>query len=450
LKPVYTTRPKKLYKSNIINTKIEKIIYGGSGLATFDGIKVFVPHSAPGDFVQIKITEKKSNYYVAEIKKIVEPSLMRILPPCPYFKQCGGCDFQHVDYQSQLSIKKDFAIESLSRIGHTHLSDTLLITPSSPFRYRNKTQYPLAGRPLKIGYYRQLSHHVIDIEQCLLHPQIFDNLRLAIKELIVQVKETIYNEVKHSGNLRHIVIRQGVNTGEILLTYVTRTPKISEDLFKHLPQKFSNIVGITHNINPDKTNRILGDKNRILFGNDYFHEKILDKTFKISTTAFFQVNTNQAENMVKKLREYIGSGEQVLDLYCGVGMLSIMISDLAQKITGIEISKRAVRDAIENLKINNINNIQYIAAPVEVVIRNYQNIDIVILDPPRKGCSDNFLNNIIRLKPKKIIYISCNPTTFARDLAILNRSNYHLDQFELFDMFPQTYHVESIAKIVQK
>ncbi len=450
MKPDYTTRPRKLYKSNTLYTKIEKIVFGGNGIATFEGIKVFVPHSAPGDFVQVKIKEKKRNYYVAEIKKILEPSPLRIEPPCPYFTECGGCDLQHIAYQSQLEIKKEFTIESLDRIAHIRFQNNLSISSSASFHYRNKTQYPLANRPTRVGYYKQLSHHVIDIDHCLIHPQIFDDLRNAIKELVIQAKEPIYNEVKHSGNLRHIVIRQGINTNEILITYVTRTPSISEELYKHLPQKFTNIVGITQNINPEKTNRILGDKNKILFGNDYFYEQLLDKKFKISATAFFQVNTIQAENIVKKLREFVGSAEQVLDLYCGVGVLSIMINDLAKKIYGIEVSKRAIKDANENLKINNINNVEYIAAPVEIVIRNYMNIDTVILDPPRKGCSENFLQNVIRLRPKKIIYISCNPTTFARDMAILDQHNYRLEQFELFDMFPQTFHVESIAKIIPK
>jgi 23S rRNA (uracil1939-C5)-methyltransferase len=178
-------------------------------------------------------------------------------------------------------------------------------------------------------------------------------------------------------------------------------------------------------------------------------ERVLDKKFKISADAFFQVNTQQAENMAFKLREYIGSAEQVLDLYCGVGFLSIMASDLAKKIYGIEISRQTIYDAIENTKLNNISNIEYIASPVELAIRNYKNIDTIILDPPRKGCDENFLHNIARIKPKQIIYISCNPTTFARDIAILDKSGYHLDKYELMDMFPQTYHVESISKIVQ-
>ena len=445
-----TYNPKQLYISNVLNLRIEKLVFGGSGLASFNNIKIFVPYSAPGDLVKAKITEKKKNYYVAEIRQILEPSQMRIKPNCPYFMDCGGCDLQHISYDSQLTIKQEFALESLNRIGHLNILKAPSIIQSRPFHNRNKTQYPLIGRPLKIGFYRSMSHHVIDIDKCLLHPAIFDDIRAKIKELIISSKEPIYYEIQHSGNLRHIIIRQGMNTNEILITFVTRTSSLSEKLYKPLPQEFKNIVGITQSINPDRTNRILGDRNKTLFGKDYIMERVLDKKFKISADAFFQVNTQQAENMALKLREYIGSAEQVLDLYCGVGFLSITASDLVKKIYGIEISRQSIQDAIENTKLNNISNIEYIASPVELAIRNYKNIDTIILDPPRKGCDENFLHNIACIKPKQIIYISCNPTTFARDISILEKFNYHLEQYELMDMFPQTYHVESIAKIVPK
>lgn len=438
----------KLYKTNTFNAKIDKLVYGGNGLTTYNGIKVFVPYSAPGDYAQLKIVEKKSKYYVALINKLITPSSLRTEPPCPYFTECGGCDLQHIKYTKQLEIKQDFVLESINRIGHIRMKNRPAIITSMPFYYRNKTQYPLIGHPLKIGFFRQLSHHIIDVKHCLLHPDIFNRIRNVIKDLISKTREPVYNEVRHSGNLRHIIIRQGVNTSQILLTFVTRTNNFNPDLYKPLSGLFPTIVGITQNINPDRTNRILGGRNRVLFGNDYYYEQLLDKKFKISATAFFQVNTAQAEKMAKKLREYVGTAKQVLDLYCGVGVLSIMISSIADKIYGVEISPQAISDANENSRLNNITNIEFTTANAELAVKNYKNIDTVILDPPRKGCSENLLTNIAHLKPDKIIYISCNPTTFARDLAILKQKNYLLDKFELIDMFAQTYHVESIAKIV--
>lgn len=443
-------KPKQLYKSNTIKTRIEKVVFGGNGIATFDRMKVFVPYSAPQDVIQAKIIERKHNYYVAEINKLIEPSPLRTKPPCPYFTDCGGCDFQHLRYEAQLDIKKESVAEVLARIGHIRLARPLSISYSTPFHYRNKSQYPLANRPIRIGFYRPFSHHVIDIERCLLHPTVFDEIRAVIKEQVIRTKEPIYNEINHSGNLRHIIIRQGMNTEEILLTFVTRIPYLEPKLFKPLPQHFKNIIGMTQSINPERTNRILGNKSKTLYGHDYFYELISGKKFKVSANAFFQVNTLQAESIVKKLREYLGSADKVLDLYCGVGMLSIMISDLADELYGVEIDPDAIRDAKENAKMNKINNIEYVAAPAELAIRNYKNIDTIILDPPRKGCNENLLKNIARIKPKQIIYISCNPTTFARDMTKLDNLNYHLKDYELIDMFPQTYHVESIAKIIPK
>lgn len=426
------------------------MIYGGNGIATFDGVKVFVPFSAPHDYVQLCVTERKSKYYVAAITDIIQPSPMRVKPACSYFTECGGCDLQHINYQSQLEIKQHFVLESLNRIGHINLKNPPPTIPSKPFHYRNKTQYPLVGHPIKIGFFRQMSHHVIDIQKCLLHPPIFDQLRSIIKEQIIKTQEPIYNEIRHVGNLRHIIIRQGMYTNQLLIIFVTTTAHLNQNVFKHLTRSFPNIVGITQNINPDRTNRILGNKNRILFGNDFYYEKLLDKQFKISTKAFFQVNTEQAQNLVKKLREYIYPAEQVLDLYCGVGVLAIMISDLVKKVYGVEISQDAIQDAYENIKINKIDNIEFTAAPAELAINRFRKIDTVIIDPPRKGCSENLLNNITRHKPKKIIYISCNPTTFARDMAFLQTKHYQLEKYELIDMFAQTFHVEAIAKIIRQ
>lgn len=429
---------------------IEKVVYGGSGIGTYEGIKVFVPYSAPGDNLLVKINEKKRDYYIAEIKKILQPSPVRTNPPCQYFIRCGGCFLQHINYETQLDIKRTFVAESLKRIGHLAPFNSLKINPCSPFHHRNKTQYPLGSRPLKIGYYKSLTHKVIDIEECLLHPKVFDDIRKVIKENISGSKEKVYNEEKHTGNLRHIIFRQGQNTNEILVIFVTRTENLDENIYKNLPTQFNNIVGIVQNINTEKTNRIMGSKNKVLFGRDYYFENILDRKYKVSSSAFFQVNTFQTENIAKKLREYIGNANTVLDLYCGVGMLSIAINDLAKNIYGIELSKKAIQDAQDNIKLNNISNIEYISAPVEIGIRKYKNIDTIILDPPRKGCSQSVLHDIVKLKPEKIIYISCNPTTLARDLATLDNLGYKISELELFDMFPQTFHIESMVKIIPK
>ncbi|MEO0076203.1 MAG: 23S rRNA (uracil(1939)-C(5))-methyltransferase RlmD, partial [candidate division WOR-3 bacterium] len=333
---------------------------------------------------------------------------------------------------------------------HINIEQYPIITPSIPFHYRNKTQFPLERYGQKIGFYQRGSHRVVDITKCLLHPPIFDDLRWAIKQKLKLTKASIYNENNHTGNLRHLIIRQGAKTNEILIIFVTRTPVLDRKIYDSLPAKFDNIVGIIQNINPERTNRILGRKNKILFGRDYNFEYILNKKFKISVNSFFQINTLQTENIVMTLRQLINSPENLLDLYCGVGLFSICLADKCKKVIGIELEQQAINDAIENLKINGINNVEFICGPVEKKIQNFGNIDTVIIDPPRKGCAEDLLLHISKLKPKQIIYISCNPTTLARDLAVLARYEYQLKELRLFDMFPQTFHIESMVKLVPK
>lgn len=438
--------------TNEFECNIEKVVYGGIGICSFNNIKVFVPYTAPDDNLIVKVKNKKHNYWLADIKKIITPSPVRIEPQCQYYTVCGGCSLQHISYQSQLKIKTEYVLESLRRIGHINIEKYPNITPSVPFHYRNKTQFPLGrdGLKLKIGFYQQGTHRVVDIKKCLLHPPIFDDIRWIIKQNLKQTKASIYNESNHTGNLRHLIIRQGTKTNEILIVFVTRTNLLNQRIYDSLPKKFNNIIGIIQNINPERTNRILGKKNKILFGRDYNFECILDKKFKISVNSFFQINTFQTENIVKTLRKFIGSPKNLLDLYCGVGLFSISLADKCQRVIGIELEKQAINDAIENLKINNINNVEFICGPVEKVIQNFSDVDTVIIDPPRKGCSNDFLLYISKLKPKQIIYISCNPTTLARDLAVLAGNGYQIAELELFDMFPQTFHVESMVKLVSQ
>ncbi|MEO0083707.1 MAG: 23S rRNA (uracil(1939)-C(5))-methyltransferase RlmD [candidate division WOR-3 bacterium] len=435
---------------NEFECNIEKVVYGGIGICSYNNIKVFVPYTAPDDKLIVKVKDRKHNYWLADIKKIITPSPVRTQPLCQYYTVCGGCSLQHINYQSQLKIKSEYVLESLCRIGHINIEQYPIITPSIPFHYRNKTQFPLERYGQKIGFYQRGSHRVVDITKCLLHPPIFDDLRWAIKQKLKLTKASIYNENNHTGNLRHLIIRQGAKTNEILIIFVTRTPVLERKIYDSLPAKFDNIVGIIQNINPERTNRILGRKNKILFGRDYNFEYILNKKFKISVNSFFQINTLQTENIVMTLRQLINSPENLLDLYCGVGLFSICLADKCKKVIGIELEQQAINDAIENLKINGINNVEFICGPVEKKIQNFGNIDTVIIDPPRKGCAEDLLLHISKLKPKQIIYISCNPTTLARDLAVLARYEYQLKELRLFDMFPQTFHIESMVKLVPK
>ncbi|MDH5684435.1 MAG: 23S rRNA (uracil(1939)-C(5))-methyltransferase RlmD, partial [candidate division WOR-3 bacterium] len=337
----------------MIELTIDKIVYGGDGIGNYNGIKVFVPYSAPQDRLLVSIQTKKKDYYIGRIKQILEPSPLRTNPPCVYFFSCGGCNFQHLTYESQLVLKKLLTNETLQRVGKIFLPAKNPKKAPSEFHYRNKTQYPLAP-PLKIGYFKSRTHQVIDIEKCLLHPEQFDRIRSFLKNVIKDSKETVYDEIKHQGNLRHIIIRQGFNTGEYLLILVTKQDKIKPIIDKKLNQEFPDIVGIVQSVNPEKTNRILGDEFRCLYGQDFYYEKILNKQFRISAESFFQVNTVQTETIAKKVLKFLSSNgtEHILDLFSGVGTFSIILAEFVARVTGIEISKAAVLDAKANLKIN--------------------------------------------------------------------------------------------------
>jgi 23S rRNA (uracil1939-C5)-methyltransferase len=435
----------------LIELTIDKIVYGGDGIGTYNGVKVFVPYSAPQDRLLVSITTKKKDYYIGRIREIIEPSPLRQNPPCIYFSSCGGCNLQHLSYNTQLVVKKLIANETLQRVGKIFIPVANPPKAPSEWHYRNKTQYPLAP-PLKIGYFRSKTHQVIDIEECLLHPEPFDRIRSLLKNLINDSKETVYDEIKHSGNLRHIIIRQGFNTGEYLLILVTRTNRLRPFVYKELTRSFPEIVGIVQNINPSKTNRILGDKFYTLYERDYYFEKILNKKFKVSAESFFQVNTLQTEHIAKIIRKFLAPNgtEHVLDLFSGVGTFSIILAESVGQVSGVEMSQTAVSDARENLKLNSVQNVEFFCETVEQGVKRFKRIDSIILDPPRKGCSNELIQLIVDLKPKRIVYISCNPATLARDLGTFDQLSYETTEIDLIDLFPQTFHIEAVANLVPK
>ena len=435
----------------VIELTIDKIVYGGDGIGQYNGIKVFVPFSAPQDRLLVSITDKKKDYYIGRIREIIEPSPLRRNPPCIYFYSCGGCTFQHLTYDAQLVMKKLITNDTLQRVGKIFIPASNPARALSEWHYRNKTQYPLAP-PMKIGYFRSKTHQVIDIEKCLLHPEPFDQIRGFIKNIINESQETIYNEINHEGNLRHIIIRKGINTGEYILILVTKSNQLRPFAYNQLSQIFPDIVGIVQNINPAMTNRILGDKFQCLYGRDFYYEKVLNKKFKVSAESFFQVNTTQTENIAKLIMKFLApqGTEHVLDLFCGVGTFSIILAEFVTKVTGIEISPTAVADAKENLKLNAVKNVEFFCDTAEQGVKKFNRIDSVILDPPRKGCSNELIQSVTGMKPQRVVYISCNPATLARDLAIFDHLGFEATEIDLVDLFPQTYHIEAVANLVPK
>lgn len=438
-------------KTEKVELYVERLVTGGDGIASWNGLKVFVRYAAPKERVVVKILQKKKNYAVAVIDKIIEPSPLRIKPRCEFFGKCGGCSLQHINYTGQLVIKKLLVNDALQHIGKIYVPVSNIKTLGPEWYYRNKTQYPVGdSKPVKIGFYERGTHNLIDIPVCYLHTPVFNELRNQIVNILTSFTEIPYDESNHQGNLRHIVFRQNYDN-RVLVIIVTRTRGLNPKLIEALAS-IPIIAGIVHNINPDKSNRILGDEMVLLSGQDFTIQKILHTSFRISAPSFFQVNQIQAEQLCRKVIELISpqGTETVLDLFCGVGMLSLVIAPTVKKVIGIEIEPAAIQDAQFNADANDIKNVEFINGDVDRLISRVEKADTVILDPPRKGCSPKTLKEILTLKPRLIIYVSCNTATLARDLAILEQAGYQCEWVEPLDMFPQTPHIETVVKLVPR
>ncbi len=434
----------------VVELLIDKLVQGGDGLATHDGMKIFVPFSAPQERVRARIVTQKRDYAVAEIEEVIEPSPLRVAAPCPHYGVCGGCQLQHINYQGQLVVKKLYVNEALQRIGQVFVPVRNVTTEADPWHYRNKTQYPVGagGNGLAIGFFKRGTHDLLDIPACLLHPVEFDRLREAIRAILVASGETGYCEARHDGNIRHVVLRQGTRDGGLLAIVVTRTPEFDARAAELIAEQ-PGVTGVLQSVVPARTNRIMGPQIKVLAGSGHLHQSVLGRTFQVSAPSFFQVNINQAEELCRKILKHVGprGDEMVMDLYSGVGMISLLVAPFVQHVTAIEADAAAVDDARTNAQSQGVRNVEFIGGDVNRELSRVASADVVILDPPRKGCPADTLRRIAALKPRRIVYVSCNPATLARDLATLEQSGYTTHEIEPVDMFPQTFHVEVIARL---
>jgi 23S rRNA (uracil1939-C5)-methyltransferase len=434
----------------VVELLIDKLVQGGDGLATHDGMKVFVPFSAPQERVRARIVTQKRDYAVAEIEQILEPSPLRVPAPCPHFGVCGGCQLQHINYQGQLVVKKLYVNESLQRIGSVFVPVRNVTAEAEPWHYRNKTQYPVGttGDGMAIGFYKRGTHDLLDVPACLLHPEVFDRLRETVREVLAAAGETGYDETKHDGNIRHVVLRQGTGDGGMLAIVTTRKPGLSPRLAELIAEQPA-VVGVAQSVAPGRTNRVMGSQPRVLVGRGYLHQSVLGKTFRVSAPSFFQVNGEQAAELCRKILKHVApkGDETVLDLYSGVGMISLVVAPFVQSVTAIEADATAVEDAMVNAQDQAVRNVEFVCGDAGQSISQVASADVVVLDPPRKGCPAETLRRIAALKPKRIIYVSCNPPTLARDLATFEQCGYTTHEIEPVDMFPQTFHVEVIARL---
>lgn len=435
--------------------------YEGEGIAKIDNFTIFVPGAIKGEKVKILIVKVLSSHAFGKILEIMEQSKTRQDADCLTYKRCGGCNLRHIKYEETLKMKQNAVQSLVNKTLKNKLQVQETVGMENPFHYRNKAQYPLGvnkqGEPV-IGVFANRTHEVIPMDKCLIQNPQSEEIAKFILEFIKQNHISIYNEETGKGLFRHIVIKVGIKTNQIMCVLVVNGKSITKEseLIDELVAKFPNIITIIKNINMKNTNVILGQENINLYGDGYIEDKLGEYTFKISPLSFYQVNPVQAEKLYNLGVEMarISKNDTVFDLYCGIGTISLFMAKYAKKVFGIEIVKEAVDAAKENAVINGINNTEFYAGDVEVVLDDLINnkgvkADIVMFDPPRKGLDKNSINNILKIKPKKIVYISCNSATLVRDLAEFEEL-YDIKTIIPVDMFPWTSHVECVSVLYAK
>ena len=444
----------ELKKNDRINLKIDSCSADGSGIGRYNGMAIFVPAAAVGDEITAHILKVKKNYAFAKIENILVPSADRIKPKCPVYLKCGGCAFSHINYEAEKKIKAEHVAECLHRIGGV-FPELEEIIGGNDCRYRNKAQFPVAleNGEMRAGFYSPHSHRVVHCPDCLLQPPEFEGILDVFARYVRENGVSVYDETAHTGLLRHIYLRKGSASGEIMVCAVVNGNYLpaEEKLVEALLEKECAIKSIILNTNTKKTNVILGDRCRTLWGSDYITDILCSLKFRISPLSFYQVNRDQAERLYNKAAEYAGltGSETVLDLYCGAGTIGLSMASKAKEIIGVEIVPQAVEDAKINAAENGITNARFIcgdASQAAALLRE-QGIcpDVIILDPPRKGCGEDLLKTAAQMEPQRIVYVSCDPATLARDCAPLKTIGYEAVKAAPVDMFPRTGHVETVV-----
>lgn len=446
----------------------------GNGIGHVDGYTLFVKDSVIGDEVKVKIMKAKKNYAFARLIEVVTPSPDRVVPVCPIARQCGGCQMMFTSYEGQVKFKQERILNCLTRIGHMDRAELeqkmdSLIENEEPYFYRNKALFPVGmGKDGKcnIGFYAGRTHSIIDTKGCYLqgpgsgngiedttHARILSVIRNFIDENHIPV----YDEATGRGLVRHILLRSGFATGEWMVCLVINGKKLpkAEQFIEELT-KIEGMKSISINVNTDNTNVVMGKTTRLLWGSEYITDTIGDIRFRISPVSFYQVNPGQTKKLYQKALDYAGltGNETVWDLYCGIGTISLFLAQKAGHVYGVEINPQAIRDAKENAKLNGIENVTfYTGAAEDFVPGAYDGTkelpapDVIVVDPPRKGCDPLLIDTLLKAAPERIVYVSCDPATLARDIALLRDGGYELQRFCGCDMFSQSGHVETVVAL---
>ena len=433
--------------------------FQGEGIAKIDGMAIFIPGGIKGEKIKIKILKVTSKIAYGKIIDIIEQAECRIDDvDCKTFSRCGGCMLRHVDYDATLEMKKEAVETTLRKALGREIKVNEVLKMDNPYNYRNKLQYPVGidnnGNPV-MGVFAERTHLIIPTTECKIQDSLSQKIANDIFKFIVENNIKVYDEKNLTGSIRHIVIRIGKRTNEAMVTIVSNTKKFEKEneLVKYITSKYQEIKTIIKNINSQNTNVILGRENEVLYGDGFIYDYLGEFKFKISPMSFYQVNPIQTEKLYSKAIEYaeLSGNETVFDLYCGIGTIGIFASKNVKRLYGIETVSEAIEDAWQNAKANNLENAEFFVGDVEKTLPEFikeRNInpDVVFLDPPRKGCDKTALDTLLQIEPKKIVYVSCNPATLARDLKILEEK-YEIKGISICDMFPFTHHAEAIAKL---
>lgn len=435
---------------------IEKVGSSGDGIGRIEGFAIFVPYTVPGDVTLIEVEELKKNYARGRLIEILRSSPDRLDDDCPVFHQCGGCQLRHVRYEAQLTLKTQLVKGTLEHIGKLKgITVHPAIGMKDPQYYRNKAQFPVRLRDgrVEMGFFAPGTHEVVDIEECRIQHPLINRIFRAIKGLLNDMKPSIYDEVSHTGLLRHVAIRVTQRGEEAMVIFVTSSREFEAGirLADELMERFPQVVSVVQNINPARTNVIFGEETLIIKGKDFIEEEIGGLRFRISPLSFFQVNTIQMEVLYSKALEYadLRGSETVIDAYCGIGTISLFLARRCEIVYGIEEVSEAIVKARDNARLNDIRNVLFFVGKVETVIPRLHlegvKPEVVVIDPPRKGCEREVLEIFTAMGPQRIVYVSCNPATLARDLAYLQELNYIAEEVQPVDMFPATAHVECVT-----
>lgn len=444
-------------KNKEYEIKIEAVTNEGNGVGHIDGFTVFVPGSVREDVLNVLIVKVNKSYAFGKVLRVIEPSPYRIESKCEYFDKCGGCQLMHIDYLEQLKIKADIINDCLMRLGGQKDYEFLgVMGMEEPYHYRNKLIFPYGIDKEKnpiCGFFAQRSHRVVPLESCLLGDDLHKTVLKTVNEHIKKYNISVYDEEKHEGVIRRVFLRQGFKSGEAMVVISANAESIKKQ--KELSEKLlaadERIKSVILNVNTKKTNLVLGDKNITLMGKDTIFDILCGFKYEISPHSFFQINPIQTEKLYNTAVEFadIKKSDRVLDVYCGIGTISLLCSRFAKETVGVEIVPQAIEDAKVNALKNGVKNAKFLCGAAEVIVPELlekdEKPDVVILDPPRKGSDEKTLDAIVKANPKKIVYVSCNPATLARDVKYLAENGYKLKKVKGCDMFPHTTHVETVC-----